>query len=93
MLRCNCCQEVFDDSEAMLWDSAQGWIDVCPKCHGDDLENVEQCQNCKEYFPDEMLIDDFCPECAAKTINAFQKLLAEKFTEEQINFLSHTDCF
>lgn len=94
MVRCERCKGVFEERELdSRYSYDTGRYDVCPDCGGEDFEEVIRCENCGEWVSCEEADEGFCPDCAGKTLRLFREILADVFSEVQIDYLSHADCF
>ena len=94
MLRCETCGAILDETELTLKRSTlYGVIEACPNCLGENIEEVKRCNYCGEWTSEGEIDQGFCPDCSGRTLRLFRDLINNTFTEEQIDFLSHSDCF
>ena len=94
MLICECCGSVFDETEMVIRHSFEyGQTQHCPICDSEEIESAIQCNYCGEWIVERESNEGFCEECASKTLKLFREVLINTFSEEQIDFLSHSDCF
>lgn len=74
MYKCASCGMVFEETVKLKFPlcriDGQQYYDpdyVCPFCGSDDIDYVEECEKCGEYFYEDELADDervICKECA-----------------------------
>lgn len=100
MIRCEHCGEVFHSEDALtrrfeISDFHPPEIEYrCPFCGRlVEMEEVEQCQECGKWLPENLVEEGLCPACAGKTSRIFRDMLRSAFSEAQINFLANIDCF
>ena len=87
MYRCNNCNEMFEEPDTknivaeeylgvshLLQGSTRLDINICPCCNDEDIEELEQCGICEEWFREEDLTDTTeminggCGYCCAQCI-------------------------
>lgn len=94
MLICENCGRIFDDTELDYKHTEEyGRISVCPYCGSEEISGAKTCNCCGLWVTDEEFEEGLCTSCASKTMKLFRELLIRNFSDEQIDFLSHTDCF
>ena len=91
MYKCEWCKEEFFEGEYQFFEGRL--TEVCPRCKGEDLEILQQCEECGGYTAEEDLDEGLCPKCAGRTLRNFKSMLLSKFSPAQIEYLSQVDCF
>ena len=79
LFRCRECNEVFneeemkectgDDFEYFGFTGKRNYLG-CPKCEGDDFEEVHLCKGEHDYIP---IDEDLCDECKVKIARSFKE--------------------
>ena len=96
MIRCEYCGEVMDEEELVRRfyrdpDTCfEGVKCVCPHCHWDEFKEVEQCEECGEYFAPNELECGLCVECE-KEVQRLRDAFLNGLTDAQKRYLEEAD--
>lgn len=82
MYKCCSCGMVFEEADKAKYplcviDGVQFYDHdyVCPFCRSDEIDYVEECEECGEYFPEDEMIERgdslICTECANAERNPY----------------------
>lgn len=78
MMYCRICGWTFDADEIDSFET------YCPSCgEEDDIDDAYECADCGQYFPKDMLFNDYCPDCKDAVLKRFQTAMSNFSVEER----------
>ena len=60
---------------------------VCPICKSERIEESVICEKCGKQFPEYDTYMGFCESCQDKLKDEFMKLIRDKFSKQEIDYL------